>query len=345
MARFSKKHSIGARSISGALLVSLMAGSAMAAPPSMGAPVASSGSNSKTVAVLPPTGQGTLPPPFPSGVVGNPATPLSSQKMTVSGDKIDAQVAQTVKDADERLSGVNIGTGPMKVDALPVVTLREDIAYEARMHQLQQKTDEVSSSVGLWKSAYDGKREQEQSTSQAASEKAATETKVTQPVKSEEDAVEQREKEAKAAAEKVRLAAEAEAARQKLIAQEITSRKKAMGNVPPVISSIFGPTANPTATILIPYVGVRNVVVGDTITLIDGSKMKVIEIKDGMLVSHNGGPSQPLSFGSSVPTRQDAIATLNEVFEANSKTEKNAPAPSSQGTTFPVAPGSVPNHH
>jgi len=345
MARSSKKHSIGARSISGALLISLMAGSAMAAPPSMGAPAVSSGGNSKTVAVLPPTGQGTLSPPFPSGVEGNPATPLSSQKMTVSGAKIDAQVAQTVKDADERLSGVNLGSGPMKVDTLPVITLREDIAYEARMHQLQQKTDEVSSSVGLWKSAYDGKREKEQAQSDATAEKVATEEKVAAPVKSEDDSVAQREQEAEAAAEKARLASEAEAARQKLISQEITARKKAMGNVPPVISSIFGPISNPTATVLIPYVGVRNVVVGDTITLIDGSKMKVVEIKNGMLVSHNGGPVQSLSFGSSVPTRQDAIATLNEVFEANSPTAKNAPAPSSQGTTFPVAPGSTPGRH
>lgn len=303
--------------------VVLMSGTAFAqgANPAMSMPQ-TSGAKAASTAVLPATPEGKLANPIPSAVIGVPAQPLSSEQMIVSGQHINGQVETAIQQANARLANVNIGSGDMKVAPLPDTTLQQDINAEAKIHEMNLKMQEVIMASKLWGSAYDGKREI--AADKDAAQKAAAQRNSMPgingmgPQESKEEAQRreaEQEKEDAIAAEEASQKKQAE--RKKLLGEQMQLQKRNMGNIPPIVSSIYGPVIAPRATILIPYVGTQNVKKGDSFILIDGTRMSITDITpDGVYASHAGAKSQILGFGSSVPTQSDAIRSLHRVVDA-----------------------------
>lgn len=319
------------------LSLALLSGTALAASsPTMPSMAPSAGGKAASTAILPPSEHGKLEAPIPSGIIGVPAQPLSSEKMPVDGQHIDGQIQKAIQQADDRLADVHIGSGDMKVAPLPDATLQSDINAEARLHEMNLKMQEVIMASKLWGSAYDGKREM-------ALDKPVTQPGVGTPGMPNAPSPEEKEIERKRQAEEEKqeaLEAQIEAQkkvaeRKKLLREQMAIQKRNMGNVPPVVSSIYGPVINPRATLLIPYVGTQNVSKGDSFTLIDGTSMAITSISpDGVYASHNGAKPRLLGFGSSVPTQSDAIRSLHRVVDAiegHDNDTKNAAPPAPSG--------------
>lgn len=266
------------------------------------------GANDKSIAILQPTGKGKLPDPLPSGIQGNPETPLSSEKMVVSGNKIDTQVQQALSDADARLSDINLNAG-LTQEHEDSGTLKSEIRASKTLREMQYKQAEVDAAIKLWGSAYDGAREypkqKENNNNKPEEQKSAN----TQPNNNTANAMAM--KEAELAAEKN---AELEKEREKEQQHEtfIKQRRALAASIPPVISSIFGPSNDLKAVILIPYVGSKEVSSGDKFAFIDGTIGKVQSItSDNVTVSRNGA-SDTLTFGTHVPSRSEIISLLND---------------------------------
>ena len=282
-------------------------------------PPAPSGNAKGGVAVLPPTGLGKLPDPLPSGVLGNPQKPLSSQKMLVNGAQINQQIDRVVQDANERLSGVQLETGHTEIKPLSPITLSEDIESANRIHRMMTKRAEVTAATDLWGAAYDGKRENPPSQTAGMSVPGALPTANGAITVAQATALaETRAKEAKAAEEARDAQAQAtEKARQAGVSKAIADQRAAMLAAMPVVSSLVGSPDDAEATVLVPYVGVQRAVKsGHTLSLYGGRKARVVSVTDtGVVISINGR-TVTLDDGNSVPSLSQGLAQLAQLQQS-----------------------------
>ena len=277
-----------------------------------------SGGQDKNIAILPPTGNGKLPNPLPSGTIGNPATPLSSEKMPVSGDHIDDQINKVIVDSDKRMEDVHVGNQDLTPPSISDSTLLSQIAAAEKIREMRIKGAEAQAAIDLWKVTYDGKREEEkpksdkpESAQSSASSNLANNDLNKQHLEEQQALLKQQQ--------------EVEKARQ----AEIQNRRRAAAaSIPPVISSIYGPANDPKAALLIPYVGEREVLKGDKILLVDGTNAVVKSITPDGVVLHRHGQDEELGFGTSVPTRASLVQLMNDDMGVNkSATSSTTDAP------------------
>jgi len=265
------------------------------------------GTSEKSIAILQPTGKGKLPDPLPSGIKGNPETPLSSEKMVVNGNKIDNQVQQALSDADARLADINLNAS-LTQEHEDSGTLKSEINASKTLREMKYKQAEVDAAMKLWGSAYDGAREYPKAKD---NNKEGGEQKPVSAPQSSSVENSMAMKEAELAAEKN---AELEKEREKEQQHDafIKQRRALAASIPPVISSIFGPSNNLKAVILIPYVGSKEVASGDKFAFIDGTIGKVQSITSENVIVSKNGISDTLTFGTHVPTRSEIISLLND---------------------------------
>ena len=115
--------------------------------------------NDKTIAVLPQSPNGKLKNPLPSGVEGLPETPLSSEEMPLTSQKINSQVDDVIKQAKMRMSRVNVGSGDLPDVHEESGTLDDEIKAAKELRAMTIEQAKVEAAIKLWKTAYDGKRE------------------------------------------------------------------------------------------------------------------------------------------------------------------------------------------
>lgn len=270
----------------------------------------------KTIAILPPTGNGKLPNPLPSGVIGNPQTPLSSQKMPLSMDKINEQVQRVIKESNERLQDVKIGDGNMPDVHEDIGVLKSQIQTDRMLREMKFQKEKVDSAISLWKSSFDGKREEEKSKNQNNNSSNMIQQPNSNGMFTNPSMQSNNDNDlANEAAKKQKELEDAKAKEEddkKRHAQFILERRKLAASIEPVISSIYGSPTNLQAVILIPYIGSKNITANSTFQYIDGSIGRVVKLgDDSIIVSHNGKKTS-LIFGNSVPSRSELVTFLND---------------------------------
>ena len=290
-----------------------------------------------TYAVLPSAGP-RLQNPMPSSSEGVPQKPASNEEIALTGSAVERQINAIAQGASDRIKNIKVGSGDMNIEATPDTTLRAILNHEAKMRNLSMLQGEVPASLGLWGTSYAGPREDVKKDS-ATPTIAPAPLQPAVPVvtrKSPEDRLaEERQQKAEAKEE----AQEAADAKNQAIADDIAGRKRALGQIPPVVSSIYGSPRHPKAFILVPYMGSLEVTHdGQTFNLIDGSVMKITNISvDGVYASHSGRKPKMLGFGSAVPTEADAVAMFNAISAPEAASAQRSeeaqenPAPPSDG--------------
>lgn len=267
-----------------------------------------------TVAILPETGKGKIPNPLPSGTLGNPATPLSSQKMPLSTQKINEQIQKVITDSNERLKDVNIGNGDMPDVHEDIGTLKSEIETAKILRKMDFEKQKVDSAIKLWKSTYDGKREEIKENGQQNNNGMNNNGGIGIAIANNVDNNAIANQQAEAARKQQELEDEKakELEKKKKHAEFILEKRKLAASVEPVISSIYGQTNKLNAIILIPYIGSKVISNNSSYQYIDGSVGKVLKIgDDSVTISHNGRKSD-LVFGNSVPSRAELLTLLKD---------------------------------
>lgn len=290
-----------------------------------------------TIAVLPVVGP-RLQNPMPSSVEGIPQKPASNEQIVLNGSTVESQINAIAQGASERIKNVKVGSGDMSIEATPDTTLRAILNHEAKMRQLSMLQGEVSASLGLWSTTYAGPREDIKKDS-LANGMAQMPLQPAIPTVQVKQSPEDKAADARKQKEEERAQAQAEAdAKNQAIADDIAGRKRALGQIPPVVSSIYGSIKHPKAFILVPYMGsIEATHVGQTFNLIDGSVMKITGLSiDGVYASHSGRKPKLLGFGTTVPTEADAVTMFNaisapEAVSAQRSEYRDNPAPPSDG--------------
>ncbi len=321
----------------------LTSGTWIASGPS---PAASSGHSKGGVAVLPQTGMGKLSDPFPSGEMGSPEKPLTSQKMPVSGAAINQQINRVIRGADERLSGVSLETGEAAIKPVSQATLAEDIEAANRIHRIEVKRAEVAAATALWGAAYDGKRENP-APAQAATGTAMggipgaiMPTNGAIPVAQAISLAEKRNQEAKEAEAARDAEAQAEALKRRdSLSNAIRAQKKAMLDALPVVSSVVGSPEDAEATILVPYVGVqRGMRAGSVIKMYGGRTARIVSVTDRGVYASVGGKSVLLEEGSGVPSLAQANAETAQIEQTFAPPPPAASGPDMMTVGRPPSP-------
>lgn len=290
-----------------------------------------------TIAVLPVVGP-RLQNPMPSSVDGIPQKPASNEEIALSGATVERQINAIAQGASERIKNVRVGSGDMSIEATPDTTLRAILNHEAKMRQLSMLQGEVTASLGLWGTTYAGPRE-EIKKDNLPNGMAPVPLQPAIPVAQVKQSPEDKAADARKQKEDERAQAQAEAdAKNQAIADDIAGRKRALGQIPPVVSSIYGSIKHPKAFILVPYMGsIEATHAGQTFNMIDGSVMKVTSISiDGVYASHAGRKPKLLGFGTTVPTEADAVTMFNaisapEAANAQRLGDHDNPAPPPDG--------------
>lgn len=258
------------------------------------------------------------PDPLPSGVQGPPMKPPSTDRLTLDGDAVSNQVAEVEAGVEARMRGIHIGTGDLSTPQASDETLKAALAHDAKMRQIAMLRSEVDASIGLWGAAYAGPREDAKTGTPIVGPSAMIPSApiMRAPPVDPSIARKQAKEDAKREREEAQAQAQADAeAHNQAVLDEIAGRKRALGQIPPVVSSIYGSSKAPKAFILVPYMGSVEVThVGQTFSLIDNSIMKITALSvDGVYASHNGGPPRRIGNGSSVPTAADAVSMFNAI--------------------------------
>lgn len=280
---------------------------------------ASGGSGKASIAILPQTGNGKLQNPLPSSVEGDPATPLSSQKMPLSSGHIDAQVSNVMSQAQARLKNVHVGDGNMPDEHEDSGTLAEEIRTAKELRSMTLEQAKVDAAMKLWKSAYDGERENAGSVSNGSGDSGVMGMSGGLPPEQQMALAAQEKK--KAAAEEKNQEMEDAREHEEMLAKKhadfIRERRSLAASIPPVISSIYGATNDLKASILVPYVGEQDVSKGDSVPFVDGHNGKVTKITPTQVVIAKDGSDMELTFGTHVPGRSEIMSLLRDDSEAS----------------------------
>ncbi|MCE2580324.1 hypothetical protein LDL36_17920 [Komagataeibacter sp. FNDCR1] len=255
------------------------------------------GGKQDQIAVLPPTGQGMRPNPFPSSVAPPLSIPASDRKMTVSGQHVEAQVDKAVTDTTDRLDGVDVGSGNLKAPEVNMTELEEDLAAEKKLRRMELLQKEAEAGMKLWGTTYDGKREMVAASPQTAS---AT------PAASQGMAA------AASTAGGFPFVPPQAKTMQSVIEQAASD--KAEPSHPerqpyPVVSSITGMGKDVSAIVLVPYVGVVQAKVGTVLP--DSRHLKIVSIGSEVEVTNESGEQIVLGNGTAVPSTHPDPSSKN----------------------------------
>lgn len=252
------------------------------------------GDDKKDRAILPNSGVGPYDSPVPGDANKNLVTPLSTEKMTLDETHIDSQISKATSEADQRLSGITLGSGDLKAPDMDekkteLQTLQDG---EMQIRLLKMKQAEATEAKKLWDQLYDGPREHIAATGGDASHGAADGT---------------------AGGASWATQASAPAAIQQTSDADalphMPQLKELLKQTPPVVSSVVGTLPNLHATILVPYIGQMHVQAGNVLP----GDIRIVSIDRNGVIASRDGETFPLGYGNSVPTTYVAPAVAATV--------------------------------
>ena len=249
----------------------------------------------------------------PQQRTGGPEIPLASRPMSLDSAQTDAKLNQMGAQVDQRLQGLSIGQGPMSgPDVTPYKSELDQMSDEQRqMRLLRLKQEHAKLAMDLWSITFDPRRED--AAARAAADKNGTapaasgSTAAGAPVPGSPAAVAADKAAAdKAAADKAATTATTAAASASASAAAAQAAAGPSAPEPfPKVLSITGQLPTPghrdgmlKATLLVPYVGEVNAVVG---TQLPGKRRVSSISAEGVSVSDPRLGTVPLGYGDSVP--------------------------------------------